>query len=109
MSVAWKILASVLLNRLNEHFEQSGLLPESQCGFRKDRGTIDMIFTARQLQENCQEQNVDLYMAFVDITKAFDTVSREELWKIMPKFGCPAKFIAMVRQFHDGMLARVKK
>ena len=73
----------VLLNRLNKHLEQSGLLPESQCGFRKDRGTIDMIFTARQLQEKCQEQNVDLYKIFVDLTKAFDTVSREGLWKIM--------------------------
>ena len=67
-----------------------------------------MIFTARQLQEKCQEQNVDLYMTFVDLTKAFDTVTREGLWKIMAKFGCPAKFIAMVRQFHDGMLARVQ-
>ena len=108
MSIAGKILARVLLNRLNEHFEQSGLLPESQCGFRKDRGTIDMIFTARQLQRKCQEQNVDLYMTFVDLTKAFDTVSREGLWKIMAKFGCPAKSIAMVWQFHDGMLARVQ-
>ena len=67
-----------------------------------------MIFTARQLQEKCQEQNVDLYMTLVDLTKAFDTVSREGFWKIMAKFGCPAKFIAMVRQFHDGMLARVQ-
>ena len=33
-----------------------------------------MIFTARQLQEKYQEQNVDLYMTFVDLTKAFDTV-----------------------------------
>ena len=48
LSIAGKVLASVLHNRLNEHFEQSGLLPESQCGFRKDRGTIDMIFTAKQ-------------------------------------------------------------
>ena len=56
-----------------------------------------MIFTARQLHEKCQEQTVDLYMTFVDLTKAFDTVSREGLWKIMAKFGCPAKFIAMVR------------
>ena len=46
-------------------------------------------------------------MAFVDLTKAFDTVSHEGLWKIMAKFGCPAKFITMVWQFHDGMLARV--
>ena len=108
LSIAGKILARVLLNRLNEHLEQSGLLPESQRRFKKERGTIDMIFTARQLQEKCQEQNVDLYMTLVDLTKAFDTVSREELWKIMAKFGCPAKFIAMVRQFHDGMLARVQ-
>ena len=68
-----------------------------------------MIFTARQLQEKCQEQNMDLYMAFVDLTKAFDTVSGEGLWKIIAKFGCPSKFIAMVRQFHHGMLARVQK
>ena len=67
-----------------------------------------MIFTARRLQAKCQEQNVDLYMTFVDVTDAFDTVSREGLWKIMAKFGCPAKFIAMVRDFHDGMLARVQ-
>ena len=106
--VAGKILARVLLNQLNEHLEQSGLLPESQCGFRKDRGTIDMIFIAQKLQEKCQEQNVDLYMTFVDLTKAFDTVSCEGLWKIMAKFGCPAKFIAMVQQFHDGILARVQ-
>ena len=26
----------------------------------------------------------------------------------MAKFGCPSKFIAMLRQFHDGMLARVQ-
>ena len=54
------------------------------------------------------EQNVDLYMTFDDLTKAFDTVSCEGLWKIMAKFGCPAKFIAMVRQFHDGMFATVQ-
>ena len=67
-----------------------------------------MIFTAKQLQEKCQEQNMDLYMTFVDLTKAYDTVSREGLWKTMAKFGCPTKFKAMVRQFHDGMLARVQ-
>ena len=82
------------------HLDQAGFIPESQCGFRKDRGTIDMISTARQLQEKCQEQNVDL-------TKAFDTVSRDGLWKIMAKFGCSPRHVAMVRQFHDGMQARV--
>ena len=110
LSIAGKVLASVLLNRLNEHLEQSRLLQKASVDseFRKDRGTIDMIFTARQLQEKCQEQNMDRYMTFVDLTKAFDKVSREGLWKVMAKFGCPTKFIAMVRQFHDGMLAQVQ-
>ena len=69
LSIAGKILAKILLNRLNAHLDHAGLIPESQCGFRKDRGTIDKIFTARQLQEKCQEQNVDLYMTFVDLIK----------------------------------------
>ena len=30
------------------------------------------------------------------------------LWKIMAKFGCPPRYLAMVRQFHDGMQARVQ-
>ena len=53
LSIGGKVLAIVLLNQL-KHLEQSGLLPESQCGFRKDRGTINMIFTARQFQMKCQ-------------------------------------------------------
>jgi hypothetical protein len=107
LSIAGKILARILLNRLNAHLDQ-GLLPESQCGFRKERGTVDMIFAARQLQEKCQEQHVCLYTTFVDLTKAFDTVSRDGLWRIMSKFGCPPEFIEMVKQFHEGMQARVQ-
>ncbi|BHF67679.1 hypothetical protein SprV_0301070700 [Sparganum proliferum] len=106
LNIAGKIFARILLNRLNTHLEQ-GLLPESQCDFRRHRGTTDMIFAARQLQEKCQEMRTHLYSTFVDLTKPFDTVNREGLWKIMRKFGCPERFIEMVRQLHDGMMARV--
>ena len=112
LSIAGKIYMYTGKNSVespNVHLDKKGLIPESQCGFRKDGGAIlDMIFTARQLQEKCQEQNVDLYITLVDLTKAFDTVSRGGLWKIMAKFGCPPRFIAMVRQFHDDMQARVQ-
>ena len=50
-----------------------------QCGFTEDRGTVDMVFTARQLQEKCIEQRLPLYQVFVDLTKAFDTVNRDAL------------------------------
>ena len=106
LSIAGKILARLLLNRLLDHLEQD-LLPESQCGFREGRGTADMIFASRQLQEKFQEQNRELFSTYVDLTKAFDTVSRDGLWKIMAKFGIPAKFIAITRSFHEGMQASV--
>ena len=60
------------------------------------------------LQEKYQEQNTDLYLTYVDMTKAFDMVSRDGLWRIMAKYGCPQKFITIVRQFHDTMHARVQ-
>ena len=41
--------------------------------------TTDMIFVLRQIQQKCREQNMDLYAAFVDLTKAIDTVSRDGL------------------------------
>ncbi|KAI8479295.1 hypothetical protein Bbelb_429670, partial [Branchiostoma belcheri] len=69
---------------------------------------VSMVFAARQLQEKCQEQNCDLFSTYVDLTKAFDSVCREGLWKIMAKYGCPQKFIILVRQFHDGMQACVR-
>ena len=118
LEIAGKILARICLNRLQKHLEcatedappdvQPSLLPESQCGFRQARGTVDMIFTVRQLQEKSREQNKGLFITFVDLTKAFDTVNRDALWKIMSKFGCPEKFVNIVRLFHDGMQARVK-
>ena len=105
LATVGKIIARILANCLVPHAE--GFLPESQCGFRPNRGTTDMIFTARQLQEKCREQRQPLYMAFIDLTKAFDSVNRAALWQILGKFGCPEKFISIVRLLHDGMSARV--
>ena len=50
LSVAGKELAKIMLIRLHEH-EVDLILPESQCGFRRGRSTISLIFFARQLQE----------------------------------------------------------
>ena len=51
---------------------------------------------------------MDLYFTSVGLLKAFDSLCREGLWKIMTKFGYPDQFITMVCQFHDGMMASVQ-
>ncbi|VDL91093.1 unnamed protein product [Schistocephalus solidus] len=106
LNIAGKTFARILFNRKKGHLEQ-GPLQESQSGFRRHRGTTDMIFATRQLQEKCQEMRTHLSTTFVDLTKAFDTVNRDGLWKFIQQFGCPERFTHMVRQLHDGMTARI--
>ena len=80
---------------------------ETQCGFRKTRSTTDMVFVLRQLLEKSREHHKDLYIAFIDLSKAFDTINRELLWKHLSKLGVPPKFLSILRQLHDRMQARV--
>ena len=49
-----------------------------------------------------------LYAAFADLTKAFDTISRDKLWKILARAGCPPKFLTILRQLHEGQQRQVK-
>ena len=69
LAIAGKILGKVLLKRLTSTTIEP-VLPESQCRLRANRGTTDMIFCARQIQEKSREQHKDLYMVFIDLTKA---------------------------------------
>lgn len=78
---AGKILTRFILNRIIKH-RVNDIHPESQCGFRSGWGTTD-IFALRQIAEKGQEKNQELYMAFVDLTKTFDMVNREALWKVL--------------------------
>ncbi|XP_064115083.1 uncharacterized protein LOC135221191 [Macrobrachium nipponense] len=105
LSVAGKVLARILTTRLTPLAEK--ILPESQCGFRPARGTTDMVFSARQLQEKCREQQKPLYMGFIDLTKAFDSVKRELLLEILSRYGCPPKFTKILRLLHDNVSVTV--
>ena len=87
LSIIGKVFARVVLVRLQVLAER--IYPESQCGFRSKRSTVDMIFSIRQLQEKCREQQMPLYIAFIDLTKAFDLVSRQGLFQLLKKIGFP--------------------
>ena len=67
------ILALVTLNRMRDPIAAT-MLPESQCGFRRNRITMDMIFAVRQLMLKVREQHRNLYIGTVYFTKWFDSV-----------------------------------
>eukprot|EP00057_Strongylocentrotus_purpuratus_P009763 XP_011664237.1 PREDICTED: uncharacterized protein LOC100887870 [Strongylocentrotus purpuratus] len=106
LSTVGKTFVRVILSRLQTLAAR--VYPESQCGFRAGRSTIDMIFSIRQLQEKSREQRQPLYIAFIDLTKAFDLVSRKILFNLLQKIGCPPTLLRLIVSFHDDMQGTIQ-
>ena len=68
-----------------------------QAGFRKDSGTRYNFFKLRMIIQKCREFSKDLYMCFIDCSKAFDYVSHSQLWGTLSKMGFPEREINLVR------------
>ena len=106
---AGKALLKIVTTRLSAYREARNLLPEEQCGFRPHRSTTDMIFVVRRLQELGRKARVPLSLCFIDLQKAYDSVDRTLLWPVLARYGTPPQIIEVIRQFHDGMRACVRR
>ena len=98
----------MVARRLSAYCEAKGLLPEEQYGFRPNRSTTDMMFVVRKLQEIGRKAGVSLFMCFIDLQKAYDTVDRTLLWQVLTRIGVPPQMIAVIQQFHDRMRTCVR-
>ena len=105
LTVASKFLCRIILERMKDALDSR--LRVEQAGFRKERSCCDQIATLRIIVEQSLEWNTGLYMVFVDFEKAFDSIDRELLWKILRHYGVPEKIVRMIRVFYDGFYARV--
>ena len=105
---AGKMLLKIIALRLSDYCDRSGILPEEQNGFRPNRSTTDMMFVIRRLQELAWKKRIPLYVCFIDLTKAYDSVDRTLLWTVLARFGVPQRMISVIRQLHDGMRVCVR-
>ena len=105
---AGKVLLKVIAGHLSDYCEREGILPEEQhCGFRPHRSTVNMMFVVRRLQGRARKKDTPLFMCFIDLTKAYDSVDRT-LWTVLARFRISPRMLAVIRQFHDGMRACVR-
>ena len=92
--IAGKILAKFLLNHLKVHFNKSGTDPRKSMWIQKrQRDNRHDLHSKTASGEMTRIEYID-YETFVDLTKAFDTVSRDGLWRLMVKFGWPPRFMS---------------
>ena len=105
LSTPGKVLNRILLERLQKAVD--GKLRENQAGFRNNRSCADQIATLRIIIEQSIEWNSPVYANFIDFEKAFDSVDRETLWRLMSHYGIPPKLITIIKNTYRGMQCRV--
>ena len=107
LSVLGKLFTRVLNNRLQSWAENYGIYVEAQNGFRPGRGTTDSIFILHCLINKFLDKNKSLYTFFVDFSKAFDYVIRENLWYKMIKVGVNGKILTIIRSMYNCVKTKV--
>ena len=105
---AGKVLLKIVPKKLSAYCKARNLLPEEKCGSRPHRSTTDIMFVVRRLQELGSKARIYLFLCFIDLQKAYDSVDRTLLWQVLARVGTPPHMIEVIRQFHDGMRARVR-
>jgi len=67
------------------------IIREYQCGFRRNRSTVDHRFSIWQILEKKWEYYKDVCQLFIDFKKAYDSIKGKSLYDILIKFGVPRK------------------
>ena len=105
LSIPGKVFNRVILNRMKDAVDMH--LRDQQAGFRKERSCIDQIATLRIILEQSLEWNSPLYVNFIDYEKAFDSVERQTLWRLLRHYGVPEKITNIIRRSYEGMTCRI--
>ena len=101
MSCAAKLFNRVLLNRLRKPLES--ILHKHQHGFRPGCRTAEPVLALRRaIEEITRRRNRGLVVVFVDFLKAFDSVSRDALFCLLPAYGVPDELITAIKCIYDG-------
>ena len=105
VSVDSKLLSKMILFKQGDAVDK--VLREEQCGFKKSRGCVDLIFILRVIIEKCLSCQTSLVLSFIDFDQAFDSVDRRALAKVLSLHGIPDKYIKVISATYENNTAVV--
>ena len=98
-----KTFNAMLNNRLTDFMQRSGLSHKYQTGFERGGRTTDNTLTITTIIDQAKSNKQKLYMCFVDLTKAYDTVDRNKLFLKLRNAGIGTKFLAVLKDMFTGV------
>ena len=105
LSTPGKVFSRIILERLRKGVDDE--LRENQAGFRNKRSCTDQIASLRIIIEQSIEWRTPVHVNFIDFAKAFDSVDREMLWKLMAHYGIPPKYTNIIKNMYWDMQCNV--
>lgn len=107
MSIAGKVYNRLLLLRIRDKIDK--LLRPTQNGFRQHRGTCEHILAMRRLVEDTSiRKGGFLVLTFIDFKKAFDSINRSRMFKVMSAYGVSDRVIRQVSAMYANTTAMVR-
>ena len=105
MSIAGKLYNRLLLNRIRGPVE--AVLLNTQAGFRPGRSCIEHIHVLRRILEGCKDKNIPIIASFVDFKKAFDSIDRDQMFKILRHYGIPDDIVQSIAVLYSNTKSAV--
>ena len=92
LNTGYKLLTSVLTGVLQEHLENSGILPDEQKALRKGRrGCLDALVIDSMIIRETKLRRMNLSVAWIDYKKAYDRVPHGWLERVLEYIHAPEK------------------
>ena len=104
--ILYKLFSRVVCERIKETLlaEQA----EDQAGFRPGYGCEDHLFTITLLAEKSREFNVPLWIAAIDFSKAFDSISHRSIFEALREHNVPLAYIDVLTRLYKDQVATVR-
>ena len=104
-SIVAKTYNRMILNRIRPELDQH--LRTNQNGFRVGRTTAGHILALRRLIEGVKANNLTAVITYIDFRKAFDTIHRGKMLKILRAYGIPQQVVEAIGRMYENTMAKV--
>ena len=92
---------------INERAKKDISITYAQAGGKKGSATVDHLLILRELENIANKQNKRTYMAFLDVTKAYDTAWSEAIMFVMHKQGIKDKHWRIIKKLNENLAAKI--
>ena len=100
-----KMRNRMILNRLRTAIDPH--LRDNQNGFREKRTTAAQILALRRVIEEVKKNNLPAVLCFIDFRKAFDSIHRGKMMKILKAYDVPPNLLRAIKSMYSNTRAKV--